>query len=225
MTQQRPRSRIPRPRLPRRRPGTLALMVGVTLGMGVFTVLVGVLLISWRDDPVGLDRWTLVEVGARAPFLPTLANADAGAGANRLSFTIQDERGQIRGDLTVRVAIYDLATDPDTPVAAQFAQFISYACGVAPARAAPARHRREPVRQRPLRRGGHLRRAGLLPAPRHLGPGVPDRPQRRPLRRGGPGGGAVPAVRARPPRRAGRRAGGAGDALPHPGGRARSGGA
>ena len=127
MTQQRPRSRIPRPRLPRRRPGTLALIVAVTLGMGAFTVLVGVLLISWRDDPVGLDRWTLVEVGARAPFLPTLANADAGAGANRLSFTIQDDRGQIRGDLTVRVAIYDLATDPDTPVAAQFAQFISYA--------------------------------------------------------------------------------------------------
>ena len=127
MTQAARRGRIPRPRLPRRRPGTLALMVAVTLGMGVFTVLVGVLLISWRDDPIGLDRWTLVEVGARAPFLPTLANADAGAGANRLSFTIQDDRGQIRGDLTVRVAIYDLATDPDTPVAAQFAQFISYA--------------------------------------------------------------------------------------------------
>ena len=39
---------------------------------------------------------------------------------------MQDDRGQIRGDLTVRVGIYDLAVDPDTPVATAFAQFISY---------------------------------------------------------------------------------------------------
>lgn len=114
-------------RLPRRRPGLLSLMFGITLGMGVFTALVAFLVIGTEDgrgrDP---NRWTLITVDPGAAFLPTLANADIGAGANRLSFTVQDERGQIRGDLTVRVGIYDVAVDPDRPVATAFAQFISY---------------------------------------------------------------------------------------------------
>ncbi len=113
-----------RPR--RRRPGALALLLAVTLGMGGFTLLVGLFLIDWPDDEV-LDRWTLIELDPNAPFLPTLANADVGVGPNRLSFTIQDERGRIRPDLTVRVALYDLAADAGVPVLAQFARFISYA--------------------------------------------------------------------------------------------------
>ena len=116
---------VDRPR--RRRPGALALLLAVTLGMGAFTVLVGLFLIDWPDGDAGLDRWTLIQLDPNAPFLPTLANADVGVGPNRLSFTVQDQRGRIRPDLTVRVALYDLAADPEQPVLAQFAQFISFA--------------------------------------------------------------------------------------------------
>ena len=110
-----------------RRPGPFTVMVAVTVSMGVFTVLVAVLLIG-TDDGTGRgpNRWAVVEVDPEAAFLPTLANADIGAGANRLSFTVQDDRGQIRGDLVVQVGIYDVAVDPDTPLATAFAQFISY---------------------------------------------------------------------------------------------------
>lgn len=101
-------------------------MVGLTLAMGLFTALVAVLLIDGDDSIQPFNRWALIEVDPSAPYLPTLANADVGAGANRLSFTVQDSRGLIRGDLQVRVAIYDIALDSDTPVSEQFAQFISY---------------------------------------------------------------------------------------------------
>ena len=102
-------------------------MFAITLGMGLFTALVIVFLIGTDTGGRPLNRWAVVEVDAGAPYLPTLANADLGAGANRLSFTIQDARGLIRGDVTVRVAIYDIAIDPDAAVSEQFAQFISYA--------------------------------------------------------------------------------------------------
>ena len=79
------------------------------------------------DAPgAGLDRWTVVQVDTNAPFLPTLANAELAIGANRLSFTITGQNGRIRGDLTVRVGLFDLSSDPDLPVAEQFAQFIAY---------------------------------------------------------------------------------------------------
>ena len=126
MTQPTDPSPSPGDRPRRRRPGALALILAVTLGMGGFTVLVGLFLIDWPDDD-GLDRWAVIQLDPNAPFLPTLANADVGVGPNRLSFTVQDERGRIRPDLTVRVALYDLAADPNVPVLAQFAQFISFA--------------------------------------------------------------------------------------------------
>ena len=108
--------------------GTLRLIFVITLGMGVFTIVVAVTLIGVRRDAESRpgNRWGVIEVDPEAPYLPTLANATLGAGANRLSFTIQDARGQIRGDLDVRVGIYDIAIDPDVAVSEQFAQFISY---------------------------------------------------------------------------------------------------
>ena len=120
------RLRLGRPRLRPGRPGLLSLIFAITLGMGLFTALVAVLLIDGEAAGRPLNRWSPIEVRADAPYLPTLANADLGAGANRLSFTIQDARGRIRGDLTVRVAIYDIAIDPDTPVSEQSAEFVPY---------------------------------------------------------------------------------------------------
>ena len=80
------------------------------------------------DDPNAppADRWSVVRVDPEAPYLPTLANADVSAGPVRLSFTIQDREGHIRGDLEVRARLYDLESDPETPVLDQFARFISF---------------------------------------------------------------------------------------------------
>ena len=81
-----------------------------------------------RGAPV--SRWTTVEVGLNAPYLPTLANAEFAVGANRLSFTVMDERSLSVADLAIRVRLFDLSeleTSPD-PLAhsTQFAQFIDY---------------------------------------------------------------------------------------------------
>ena len=105
-------------------------------------------------DP-GFDRWTVVQVDPNAPFLPTLANAELAVGANRLSFTITGETGSIRSDLTVRVGLFDLASDPDQPVAVQFAQFIAYGAE-API---PANH-------------AHADGASLSDDAQYVGPGV-----------------------------------------------------
>ena len=72
------------------------------------------------------DRWAVAAVDANAPYLPTLANQDVAAGANRLSFTVQDARGVIRGDLSVQASLYDLERDRERPVRRQFARFIAY---------------------------------------------------------------------------------------------------
>ena len=99
--------------------GTLQLIFAITLGTGLFTAVVAVTLIDVRSEPTlgPANRWDMIEIGPDAPYLPTLANVDLGSGANRLSFTIQDVRGEIRGDLEVRVGIYDIAVDPDAAVA------------------------------------------------------------------------------------------------------------
>ena len=78
------------------------------------------------DAVAPVDRWAVVEVDASAPYLPTLANQDVAVGANRLSFTVQDARGVIRGDLSVQASLYDLESDPGRPVRRQFARFIAY---------------------------------------------------------------------------------------------------
>ena len=111
--------------LRRRRPWAIAAVVGAAL---LTTLLV--ILLDGDEGGSGAaapaDPWAVIEVDPQAPFLPTLANADLAVGANRLSFTIQDVDGIIRGDLVVAVDLYDLEADARQPVAQASATFIPY---------------------------------------------------------------------------------------------------
>ena len=119
--------------------------VGLVIVAGVVALSAMLLLAAGNDadtvpavtPPTGAARWQHVEVNRDAPFLPVLANTDLAAGANRLSFTVQDADGISRAGLRVAVKLYNLDADPDTPVGQQFARFIDYGA-VTPV---PAAHR------------------------------------------------------------------------------------
>jgi len=119
---------------------------------------------SDRESAVGRSRWTAVEVGLNAPFLPTLANAEFAVGANRLSFTVTDARNLSVADLDIQVRLFDLSnldSDPDPPAqSTQFARFIDYGA-VSPV---PSAHTHSP--------DSNLSGSSLSDEARYVGAGV-----------------------------------------------------
>ena len=70
------------------------------------------------------DPWAIVEVDD-AHYLPILATQDLAVGVKRIAFSL-DGLGASGEPPTVRVSLFALDVDPDTPRAVQFARFISY---------------------------------------------------------------------------------------------------
>lgn len=75
--------------------------------------------------PPDADEWTIAERDPNARWLPILATQDLAVGVKRIAFTLDGLSAN--EDLpTVRVSLFALAQDRETPASVQYARFIPY---------------------------------------------------------------------------------------------------
>ena len=75
--------------------------------------------------PPGEDEWSVVELDPDARWLPILATQDLAVGVKRIAFTL-DGLSANEELPTVRVSLFELDRDRETPSSVQYARFISY---------------------------------------------------------------------------------------------------
>lgn len=75
--------------------------------------------------PPDADAWTVAQREADTRWLPILATQDLGVGVTRIAFTLDGLTANEELP-TVRVSLFELDEDRESPVSVQYARFISY---------------------------------------------------------------------------------------------------
>lgn len=75
--------------------------------------------------PSSDDPWAIAEASADARWLPVLATQDLAVGVKRIAFSL-DGLGANEPPPTVRVSLFDLERDRESPSSVQYARFLAY---------------------------------------------------------------------------------------------------